>query len=84
MEVMNDLKQKYRFIDLLEAGGLVVPLLVALEPSALAKIAKVRQYRKEAWAVRYSGEGRPEGSRKLSRPEALPGLVIDKARRKPR
>jgi UDP-2,3-diacylglucosamine pyrophosphatase LpxH len=61
VEVMNDLKQKYRFIDLLKPEQeSVVPLLVALEPSALAKIAKVRQYRKQALAVRYSGEGRPE------------------------
>ncbi len=36
---MNDLKQKYRFIDLLKPEQeSVVPLLVALEPSALAKI----------------------------------------------
>jgi UDP-2,3-diacylglucosamine pyrophosphatase LpxH len=67
VEVMNDLKRKYRFIDLLKPEQeSVVPLLVALEPATLAKIARVRQYRKQALAVRYADDGRPEDSEMIA------------------
>jgi UDP-2,3-diacylglucosamine pyrophosphatase LpxH len=61
IDVMNEIKQEFRFVDLLKPEQeTVLPMLAALKPSLLGKINRIRKLKDKAGAVRYSAQGQPE------------------------
>jgi UDP-2,3-diacylglucosamine pyrophosphatase LpxH len=61
IDVMNDVKQTYRFVDLLKPEQeAALPIIAALKPSLLGKINKVRKLRAQAAGVHYGEDAQPD------------------------
>lgn len=79
-QVMNPLKQKYSFIDLLKPEtAAVLPLIAVLEPSALNNLSQVVKLQLNSSGIKMANDGQPEeaGYRGAEAPANPSALVAD-------